>query len=154
MKGKLIAQNKQAYFNYFIEDSVEAGLVLLGSEVKSIRLGKVNITDAHAAEKDGCLYLLNTHVAEYPGSNRFNHEPTRPKKILLHKRQENKFLGAIKKKGITLVPLKLYFSPKGLIKLELGMAKGKKMHDKRAAEKEKSWNKEKQTLLKKNAQSF
>lgn len=147
--GKLIAQNRRARFDYFIQESLEAGIVLMGSEIKSIRQGKVSINDAHAGEKDGAVYLLNSHIAEYTGANRFNHEPTRPRKLLLHKRQQSKLLGSIKKKGVTLVPLSLYFNTKGLVKVELGIAKGKKQHDKRATEKERDWNRQKAQILKK-----
>ncbi|MEI8320769.1 MAG: SsrA-binding protein SmpB [Alphaproteobacteria bacterium] len=146
--GKTIAQNRRARFDYFIEENLEAGLVLFGSEIKSIRQGKVTINEAYAGERDGAIYLLNSHISEYTGANRFNHEPTRPRKLLLHKRQQNKLLGAIKRKGITLVPLSLYFNAKGLVKLDLGIAKGKKQHDKRATEKERDWSREKAKIMK------
>jgi len=146
---KLIAQNRRGRFDYFIEETLEAGLVLKGSEVKSLRLGRVNINDAHAASNgEGEMYLYNFHIGEYPGANQFNHEPLRPKKLILHRREINKLTGAIQRKGITLVPLNLYFNPKGIIKMELGIAKGKKLYDKRATEKERDWDREKSRVLK------
>jgi|SRR5271156_3310962 len=146
--AKVIAQNRRGRFDYFIEETLEAGIILVGSEVKSIRQGKVNINESYAGEKDGALYLFNAHISEYTGANRFNHEPTNPRKLLLHKREQNKLLGAIKRKGITLVPLSLYFTKKGIVKVSLGIAKGKKQHDKRATEKERDWDREKAHIMK------
>ncbi len=146
---KIIAQNRRGRFDYFIEETLEAGLVLKGSEVKSLRLGRVNINDSHAAT-DGQreMFLYNFHIGEYTGANQFNHEPLRPKKLILHRCEINKLIGSIQRKGMTLVPLSLYFNPKGMIKIELGVAKGKKQHDKRAAEKDREWNREKERVLK------
>ncbi|MFA5624396.1 MAG: SsrA-binding protein SmpB [Bradymonadales bacterium] len=132
---KIIAKNRRAYFDYFIEEKIEAGIVLLGSEVKSIRAGHVSLGEAYAkfsADKGEELYLMNCHIAEYPWANRFNHEPLRPRKLLLHKRQLQKLSQAVVREGRTLIPLILYFS-QGRIKLELGLAKGKKNYDKREA---------------------
>lgn len=134
---KIIAENRKAYFNYFILEEIEAGIMLVGSEVKSIRAGKVNISDAHADEKDGAIYLLNANINEYPGANRFNHEPRRPKKLLLHKKEINKLIGKVQTKGLSLVPLSLYFNEKNKVKVKLALVKGKKLHDKRASIKEK-----------------
>jgi SsrA-binding protein len=134
--SKIIALNRKARFNYIIEEEIEAGIMLLGSEIKSIRAGKVNINDAHANEIKGDLYLLNSHINEYAGANRFNHEPRRARKLLLHKKQLNKLIGKIDTKGITLVPLSLYFNARNIVKVKLGVAKGKKLHDKRASIKE------------------
>lgn len=145
---KVIAQNRRGRFDYFIEDTLEAGLALKGSEVKSLRLGRVNINDSHAASAGKEMFLYNFHIGEYSGANQFNHEPLRPKKLILHRREINKLIGAIQRKGMTLVPLNLYFNPKGRIKIELGVAKGKKQHDKRATEKERDWGREKARILK------
>lgn len=143
-----IAQNRRARYDFFIEDTLEAGIMLAGSEVKSLREGKSNINESYADEEDGELFLVNAHIPEYKGANRFNHQTKRPRKLLLHKKQLNKLLGALKKKGITLVPLSLYFNDRGRVKVELGIAKGKKQHDKRATEKEREWNREKARTLK------
>ena len=141
--GKLVAENRKARFNYAIEDTLEAGLVLAGSEVKSLRAGKANIADAYASDEGGgALYLINAHIAEYAQSGRANHEPTRPRKLLLHKREFGRLSGAIQRQGMTVVPLKLYFNQRGLAKVLLGLAKGKKLHDKRDAEKQRDADRE------------
>ena len=142
-----VAQNRKARYNYFIEDTLEAGIMLTGTEVKSLRAGKSNITDAHAGESKGELFLFNLHIPEYGQGNRFNHEPRRPRKLLLHKREMNKLIGAVRKQGQTIVPLSLYFGPRGLAKVEIGLARGKKMYDKRASIKERDWQRDKQRLL-------
>jgi SsrA-binding protein len=142
-----VAQNRKARFNYFIEDTLEAGIMLTGTEVKSLRAGKSNITDAHAGDSKGELYLFNLHIPEYGSGNRFNHEPRRPRKLLLHKRQISKLLGAIQREGVTIVPLQIYFNKRGMAKVELGLATGKKQYDKRATEKARDWNREKQRLM-------
>jgi SsrA-binding protein len=134
---KIIAENRKAYFNYFILEEIEAGISLVGSEVKSIRAGKVNISDSHADEKGGAIYLLNANINEYHGANRFNHEPRRPRKLLLHKKEINKLIGKVQTKGLSLVPLSLYFNEKNKVKIKLALVKGKKLHDKRASIKEK-----------------
>ncbi len=142
-----VAQNRKALHNYFIDDRLEAGIVLSGTEVKSLRQGRASIGEAYAAESNGELYLFNVHIPEYAGGNRFNHEPKRPRKLLLHKGEINRLLGATRRQGMTLVPLSLYFNPKGLAKVELGLARGKKMHDKREATKERDWQRDKARLM-------
>ncbi|NRB10771.1 MAG: SsrA-binding protein SmpB [Rickettsiaceae bacterium] len=139
---KIIATNKKAAFNYFIENRMEAGIVLTGSEVKSSRNGKVNLVDSHAAMAGDELYLYNCHIAEYEQANRFNHATRRPRKLLLHKGEIKKIVGKIKLKGYTLIALSFYFNKKNMIKVELGLAKGKKLHDKRQTIKERDWKKE------------
>jgi len=123
---RVAAQNRKARHNYTIEDSVEAGIVLQGSEVKSLREGRATITEAYATEQGGDLYLINGYIPEYKQAGKFNHEPRRPRKLLLHKRQIGRMIGAIQREGMTLVPLKLYFNERGMAKLELGLAKGKR----------------------------
>lgn len=145
---KIIAQNKRARFDYFIEEDLEAGIVLTGSEVKSIRAGKVALADSHAAFDQGELFLFNCHVAEYEQANRFNHATRRPRKLLLHTRELKKIFGKIKLKGYTLVATSMYFNNKNIIKVELGLAKGKKQHDKRQVIKEKDWQREQEKLTK------
>lgn len=146
--ARTIAMNKKARFNYTIEDELEAGIILMGSEIKSIRAGKVNINDAYADKKDGELYLLNSHIAEFEGANRFNHNPTRPRKLLLHKKEVDKLLGKVKEKGVTLIPLSLYINDKNIAKIKLGVAKGKKLYDKRATMKERDWQRDKERIMK------
>ena len=145
--GKLIAENRKARFNYEIEEKLEAGLVLTGSEVKSLRAGKANIADAYASDEKGELYLINAHIAEYAQAARDNHEPTRPRKLLLHARERDRLIGAIRRQGMTVVPLKLYFNRRGIAKMELGLAKGKKLHDKRETEKRRDWERQKGRLM-------
>jgi SsrA-binding protein len=146
--GKLVVENRKARFNYAIEDKLEAGLVLTGSEVKSLRSGRANIADAYASDEGhGELYLFNAHIAEYAQSGRNTHEPTRPRKLLLHKRELDRLMGAIQRQGMTVVPLKLYFNARGIAKVELGLAKGKKLHDKRETEKKRSWERERGRLM-------
>lgn len=130
MAQKTIAVNRKAYHDYHIEESVEAGLVLTGTEIKSIRAGRVNLRDAYARSENGELWLLGAHIAQYPGGNRYNHEPKRPRKLLLHRKQIAELSGAVMKKGLTIVPLKLYLK-NGIAKVELGLARGKKVYDKR-----------------------
>ena len=132
MALKTITVNRKAYHDYHIEDSVEAGLVLTGTEIKSIRAGRVNLRDAYARPEGGELWLMNAHIAQYPGGNRFNHEPNRPRKLLMHRREIEELGGAVVRKGLTLVPLKLYLK-NGMAKVELGLARGKKAYDKREA---------------------
>ena len=143
----VVAQNRRARYEYFINETMEAGLSLTGTEVKSLRTGKANITDAYAGAEGNELFLLNAHIPEYSQGNRFNHEPRRPRKLLLHRRQVNKLIGAIQRKGVTLVPLSVYFNDSGRAKLELAVVTGKKQHDKRAAEKDRDWQREKGRLL-------
>ncbi|WP_430885721.1 SsrA-binding protein SmpB [Fusibacter sp. JL216-2] len=129
--GKLIANNKKAYHEYFIEDKLEAGIVLTGTEVKSVRQGKVNIKESYAQVKDGEAFVNGMHISPYEMGNRFNQDPLRTRKLLLHKREINRLIGYIQQKGLTLVPLKVYINPKGLVKVQIGVARGKKLHDKR-----------------------
>ena len=147
MSGKLIAENRRARFDYFIEESVEAGLVLLGTEVKSLRNGRANIAESYAAIEGEEIVLVNAHIPEYGPANRFNHEPRRPRKLLLHRKQIDKLTGAVQREGRTLIPLRLYWDDKGRAKLELALAKGKKAHDKRATESERDWKREQGRLM-------
>jgi SsrA-binding protein len=131
MAIKTICLNRKAHHDYYIDDSIEAGLVLTGTEVKSLRQGKVSLRDAYARAQNGEVWLMNAHIAQYEGGNRYNHQPTRDRKLLLHREQIANLIGKATKKGFTLVPLKLYFK-NGTAKVELGLAKGKKLYDKRA----------------------
>jgi SsrA-binding protein len=144
---RLIAQNKIAYHNYFIEEEIEAGIVLVGSEVKSIRSGKVSMNDTHAESVKSEIFLFNLHIAEYEKANRFNHETRRPRKLLLHANQIRKLTGKIKVKGYTLVALSLYFNDKNIVKVKIGLAKGKKQYDKREDIKDKDWKREQGRLM-------
>ena len=144
---KLVAENRKARFNYEISETFEAGLALQGTEVKSLRRGKANIGDAYAGPSGDELFLFNVHIPEYLEANRFNHEPRRPRKLLLHRREINRLIGATQREGMTIVPLRLYFNPKGIAKVELGLARGKKLHDKRETEKKRDWERERGRLL-------
>jgi SsrA-binding protein len=145
---KIIAQNKKAAFDYFIEERLEAGIVLTGSEVKSLRNGKANIVDSHAAADGNELVLHNLYIAEYEKASQFNHSTRRPRKLLLHRSEIKKILAKIKIRGYTLVALSIYFNHKNMVKVELGLAKGKKLHDKRETIKERDWEREQGQLLK------
>ena len=145
---KVVADNRKARFNYEIVDTFEAGLVLTGTEVKSLRSSKANIQESYAAPEQGEIWLINSHIPEYLEANRNNHEPRRRRKLLLNKREMARMAQAVEKQGMTLVPLKLYFNDRGRAKLEIALAKGKKLHDKRDTEKQRDWNREKQRLLK------
>jgi SsrA-binding protein len=144
---KVVAENRKARFNYSVEDTVEAGIALTGTEVKSIRNGKTTIAESYADPKDGEIWLINANIPEYLQANRFNHEPKRPRKLLLHRKQINKLMGAVERQGMTLVPLKMYFNERGRVKLQLALAKGKQLHDKRDSEKKRDWSREKGRLL-------
>ena len=144
---KVVAENRKARFNYAIDDTLEAGIVLTGPEVKSIRTGKATIAESYADPKGGEIWLINANIPEYLQANRFNHEPKRPRKLLLHKRQISRLIGAVEPDGMTLIPLKLYFNEQGRAKLQLALAKGKKLHDKRETEKKRDWSREKGRLL-------
>ena len=146
-KIKVVAENRKARFNYFVEDTVEAGIVLTGTEVKSIRNGKATIAESYADTREGEIWLVNANIPEYLQANRFNHLPKRPRKLLLHKRQANKLIGAVEREGMTLIPLKLYFNERGRAKVQLALAKGKKLHDKRETERQRSWDRERGRLL-------
>ncbi|MEZ5839949.1 MAG: SsrA-binding protein SmpB [Hyphomicrobiales bacterium] len=145
--GRLAAENRKARFQYEIGDTFEAGIVLGGTEVKSLRGGRANITDAYAAEKSGELWLYNAYIPEYLQANRFNHETRRPRKLLLHKREIGKLADAVQKEGMTIVPLKVYFNDKGRAKILIGIARGKKVHDKRETERQRDWDRQKARLL-------
>src|ERR1700732_2138369 len=144
---KVVAENRKARFNYAIEDTVEAGIALTGTEVKSIRNGKTTIAESYADPRPNEIWLINANIPEYLQANRFNHEPKRPRKLLLHRKQINKLIGAVEREGMTIVPLLLYFNPRGRAKIELALARGKKLHDKRQSEKKRDWAREKGRLL-------
>ena len=145
--GKIAADNRKARHNYFIEETVEAGVMLTGTEIKSLRGGHATIGESYAQSKDGEIFLINAYIPEYTEGNRFNHEPRRVRKLLLHKRQIAKLSQAIEREGMTLIPLKIIFNAKGRAKVELGLAKGKKLHDKRDTEKARDWAREKGRLM-------
>ncbi len=144
---RVIADNRKARHNYEIEEVLEAGIVLQGSEVKSLRDGKANITESYATEEQGEIWLINAYIPEYAQANRFNHHPRRARKLLLKKREIAKLIGAVQREGMTMVPLKLYFNNRGLAKLSLALARGKKLHDKRQTLKERDWSRQKARLL-------
>ena len=146
-KNKVVADNRKARFNYAIGEVFEAGVALTGSEVKSLRSGKASIAEAYAATRDGELWLMNSNITEYKQAGRFNHAPKRPRKLLMHRRQINKLMGAIEREGMTVVPLKIYFNEKGRAKVEIALAKGKKLFDKRATEKKRDWARERGRLM-------
>ena len=147
---KIICLNRKASFNYFFEDLYEAGIMLKGSEIKSVREGKVNIADSYAVEKDGELILINSHIASYKQASYSNHNPTDERKLLLNKREINKLIGKMQRDGLTIVPTKMYFK-KGKAKIELAVAKGKKLHDKRASKKDRDWNRDKSRYFRKSS---
>jgi SsrA-binding protein len=145
---RIAAQNRRARFDYFIEDNLEAGLMLTGTEVKSLRSGKVSINESYAGLSKGELYLFNAHFPEYGQAGRWlQHEVRRPRKLLVHKRELNKLMGALKTKGVTLIPMSLYFNDRGIAKLQIGVATGKKKVDKRESEKERTWQRDKARLM-------
>jgi SsrA-binding protein len=144
---KLIAENRRARFDYFIDDVIECGIMLTGTEIKSLRVGRANIAESYAAVENGGIYLVNADIPPYFGGNRFNHEPRRPRKLLLHRKQIDKLKASVGREGTTLIPTKLYFNDKGLAKLEIGVAKGKKLHDKRATEADRDWKREQGRLM-------
>ena len=147
LPGRIVADNRKARHNYEIVDTVEAGIALTGTEVKSLRANKVTIGEAYAGPSGEEIFLFNANIPEYLQANRFNHEPRRPRRLLLHRRQIDKFLGATQREGFTLIPLKLYFNDKGRAKIEIGLGRGKKLHDKRESERKKDWDREKARLL-------
>ena len=150
-KKKIVAENRKARFNYTIEDVFEAGLALTGTEVKSLRGGEGTIAESYAEVRDGQVWLINANIPEFSHGNRFNHEPKRMRKLLLHAREIDKMLGAVERKGMTLVPLSVYFNSRGRAKVELALAKGKQTHDKRAAIKERDWKRDKARLMREKA---
>ncbi|AWN49048.1 MULTISPECIES: SsrA-binding protein SmpB [Methylobacterium] len=146
-KNRVVADNRKARFNYEITDTVEAGIALTGTEVKSLRGGKATIGEAFAGPSGNDLLLFNAYIPEYLEANRFNHDTKRPRRLLLHRRQIDKFIGATQREGYTVVPLKIYFNERGRAKVELGLGRGKKLHDKRETAKERDWQRDKARLL-------
>ena len=144
---RIVADNRKARFNYEIVETYEAGIALTGTEVKSLRTGKATIGEAYAGPSGEEFFLFNAYIPEYLQANRFNHETKRPRRLLLHKRQINKLIGATQREGFTVIPLKLYFNERGRAKVELGLGRGKKLHDKRETEKERTWNRERARLM-------
>jgi SsrA-binding protein len=142
-----IAANRKARFHYEIGESFEAGIALTGTEVKSLRVGKATIAESYADPRQNEIWLINANIPEYLQANRFNHQPKRPRKLLLHRKQINKLIGAVERDGMTIVPLLLYFNERGRAKIELALARGKKLHDKRQSEKKRDWAREKGRLL-------
>ena len=147
---KIICLNRKASFNYFFEDLLEAGIVLKGSEIKSIRNGKVNIADSYAIEKNGELILINSHIASYKEASHLSHKSLDERKLLLHKKEINKLIGKIQRDGFTIIPTKMYFK-KGKAKIELAIAKGKKQFDKRATKKNRDWSRDKARYIRKTS---
>ncbi|MBI5942255.1 MAG: SsrA-binding protein SmpB [Caulobacterales bacterium] len=146
--GKTIAENRRARFDYFIEDTMEAGIMLTGTEVKSLRNGRANIAESYASVEGDEIVLINADIPPYSGGNRFNHEPRRHRKLLLHRKQIGKLIGAVQREGRTIIPTKLYWNEKGIAKLEIGLAKGKKLHDKRETIADRDWQRDKARLMK------
>ena len=144
---KVVVQNRRARFDYEILETFEAGIALAGPEVKSLRQGRGNLQDAYASVDHGELFLVNAYIPEYTEANRFNHETRRPRKLLLHRREIDRLAGGVLRDGLTIVPLRLFFNPRGRAKAEIALARGKKLHDKRETEKQRSWAREKSRLL-------
>ena len=147
-KKKIVAENRRAKFEYFLEDVFEAGIALQGTEVKSLSFGEGNIAESYAEVKGNQVWLVNSNIPEFSHGNRFNHESKRPRKLLLHEREIARMHGAVERKGMTLVPLALYFNSRGKVKVELALAKGKKTHDKRETIKERDWKRDQQRIMK------
>ena len=147
---KIICLNRKASFNYFFENIIEAGIVLKGSEIKSVREGKINIADSYAVEKNGEIILINSHVASYKQASYSNHKPSDERKLLLKKKEINKLIGKMQREGFTIIPTRMYFK-KGKAKIELAIAKGKKQFDKRAAKKTRDWNRDKSRYIRKSS---
>jgi SsrA-binding protein len=150
-KQKVVAENRRARFDYFVEDKFEAGIALVGTEVKALRQGEGSIAESYATIAGDEIWLINSHIPEYSHGNRMNHEPRRQRKLLLSKREIAKLHGAVTRQGLTLVPLSIYFNGRGKAKVELALAKGKKAHDKRETVKERDWKREQQRLLRRSA---
>jgi len=144
---KTIAENRRARFDYFLEDHMEAGIALLGTEIKALRDGRANIAESYAAVEGREIVLVNADIPPYKQANRFNHEPRRHRKLLLHRKQIDKLIGAVQREGRTIIPVRLYLNEKGMAKLEIALAKGKKIHDKREAVAERDWQRDKARLL-------
>ena len=147
-KKKIVAENRRARFEYFIDDVFEAGIALQGTEVKSLRFGEGNIAESYAEVRDEQVWLVNSNIPEFSHGNRYNHEPKRPRKLLLHEREIARMHGAVERKGMTLVPLSIYFNSRGKAKVELALARGKKTHDKRETIKERDWKRDQQRIMK------
>jgi SsrA-binding protein len=145
--NRTAAVNRRARFNYEIGQTFEAGIALAGTEVKSLREGRSNIADAYAGERNGEMWLYNAYIPEYLQANRFNHETRRPRKLLLHRREIGRLIGAVDREGMTVVPLRIYFNDRGRAKVELAVARGKKLHDKRETSKKRDWGREKARLM-------
>ncbi|HWF78432.1 MAG TPA: SsrA-binding protein SmpB [Caulobacteraceae bacterium] len=145
--SKLIAENRRARFDYFLDETLEAGLMLTGTEVKALREGRANIAESYVGVEGRELALINAHIPEYGPANRFNHEPRRQRRLLLHRKEIDKLIGAAQREGRTLIPTKLYFNDRGMVKLEVALARGKKAHDKRATESERDWKREQGRLM-------
>ncbi len=145
--GKLAAQNRKARHDYLIENTLEAGIALVGTEVKSLRQGHASITESFAREKAGEIFLFNAHIPEYGAARHFGHEPRRPRKLLLRQREIRKLIGSVRKEGMTLVPLSIYFNERGFAKVALAVARGKQKADKRSSEKDREWNRQKARLM-------
>ncbi|MEE4201812.1 SsrA-binding protein SmpB [Erythrobacter sp.] len=146
-KAKSVAENRRARFDYHIDEKFEAGLALQGTEVKALRAGEASIAESYAEVRDGEVWLINSNIPEYSHGNRQNHEPRRPRKLLLHTREIGKLFGAVERKGMTLVPLSIYFNRQGRAKVELALAKGKQAHDKRQTIKDRDWKRDKARLM-------
>ena len=144
---KTIAENRRARFDYFLEDHIEAGIALLGTEIKALRDGRANIAESYAAVEGREIVLINADIPPYKQANRFNHEPRRHRKLLLHRKQIDKLIGAVQREGRTIIPVRLYLNEKGMAKLEIALAKGKKIHDKREAVAERDWQRDKARLM-------
>ncbi len=147
IKVKTVAENRRARYEYFIDDVLEAGIALAGTEVKALRQGEGSIAESYAEVKDGEMWLVNANIPEFSHGNRFNHEPKRPRKLLLREREIAKLNGAVTRQGMTLVPLSIYFNDRGRAKVELALAKGKKLHDKRETAKEKDWKRDQARIM-------
>lgn len=146
-KTKVIAENRRARFDYFLEDFVEAGIQLLGTEIKALRDGRANIAESYVSPEGRDLVLINADIPPYKQANRFNHEPRRPRRLLLHRKQIDRMIGAVQRDGQTIIPVRLYLNEAGKAKIEIAMAKGKKLHDKREASAERDWQRDKARLM-------
>jgi SsrA-binding protein len=144
---KIVSDNRRARYDYEILQAFEAGIELKGSEVKSLRTGHTTLAESYAAMKNGELWLINSNIPEYREANRFNHEPKRPRKLLLHKSEINKLSSGVLKEHLTIIPLKMFFNPRGRVKVDIALARGKKLHDKRETIKERSWDRERARLM-------
>ena len=147
LPARVAADNRKARFNYEILETLEAGIALTGTEVKSLRGGKATIGEAYAGPSGEEIFLFNAYIPEYLQANRFNHETRRPRRLLLHKRQINKLIGATQREGFTVIPLKIYFNDQGRAKVELGLGRGKKLHDKRATERDRTWSRDRARVM-------